>query len=352
VSGATQFEVRRAAIGETRFIAAPSEPGAGEAELRVDIAALTANTVTYAVHGQSLRYWDFYPAEHGWGRVPAWGFATVTRSRAPGLAEGERIYGFLTFADRLTLRLEPSGATGLSETSTHRAALPGAYNRYRRWSGVADPLVSVLQPLHATAYLFDDFLAANAFFGAEQLIVSSASSKTALGIAHALGLRAGRPRLIALTSPGNMAFTDETGAYDRVLPYAELETIPARPTAYIDLAGDRALRARVHERFGEHLTHSAAIGDTHMAEIGPKLAAPTGPRPQFFFAPAWLKLRQADWGEGGAAGRLDTAWATYVDWIRPHLTVRHEQGTDALTEAWTEAVAGRIPPRDARLLSL
>jgi hypothetical protein len=352
MSGATQFEVRRGAIGETRFTSAPSEPGAGEAELRIDMAALTANTVTYAVHGQSLRYWDFYPAADGWGRVPAWGFATAVRSRVPGLAEGERIYGFLAFADRLRLRLEPSGATGLTETSAHRTALPGAYNRYRRWPGVADPIVPVLQPLHATAYLFDDFLAANGYFGAEQLVVSSASSKTALGIAHALGLRVGRPRLIALTSPGNSAFTAATGAYDEVLPYAELETIPARPTAYIDLAGDRALRARVHARFGEHLTHSAAIGDTHMAEIGPKLAAPTGPRPQFFFAPAWLKQRQADWGDGGAAARLDTAWAGFVDWIRPHLTVRHEHGPDALTALWTQAVTGRVAPRDALLLSL
>jgi hypothetical protein len=47
--------------------AAP-EIGAGEALLRVDRVGLTANNVTYAVLGESFRYWDFFPAEPGWGR--------------------------------------------------------------------------------------------------------------------------------------------------------------------------------------------------------------------------------------------------------------------------------------------
>ena len=56
---------------------------------------LTANNVTYAVIGEAMSYWDFFPAEDGWGRVPMWGFAEVERSEAEGVEPGTRVYGYL-----------------------------------------------------------------------------------------------------------------------------------------------------------------------------------------------------------------------------------------------------------------
>ena len=51
--------------------------GDGEALLRVARVGMTANNVTYALTGDSLNYWAFFPAEAPWGRVPLWGFAEV-----------------------------------------------------------------------------------------------------------------------------------------------------------------------------------------------------------------------------------------------------------------------------------
>jgi len=39
------------------------------------------------------------------------------------------------------------------------------------------------------SFLVDDYLAENAFFGATSVMLSSASSKTAFGLAHLLHLR-------------------------------------------------------------------------------------------------------------------------------------------------------------------
>ncbi len=64
------------------------EPAAGEAVLRVDRVGLTANNVTYATFGQTMRYWDFFPTEPGSGVVPLWGFADVVASRVDGLSRG------------------------------------------------------------------------------------------------------------------------------------------------------------------------------------------------------------------------------------------------------------------------
>lgn len=42
--------------------------------------------MTYALLGLPPRYWDFFPAsEDGWGRLPAWGYATSAMPARTGL---------------------------------------------------------------------------------------------------------------------------------------------------------------------------------------------------------------------------------------------------------------------------
>ena len=77
------FEVNRTDLQQTRIVnPAPAPLGEGEVRLRVDRFALTTNNITYAVYGEAMQYWNFFPAaEPGWGRVPVWGFADVAESR-------------------------------------------------------------------------------------------------------------------------------------------------------------------------------------------------------------------------------------------------------------------------------
>src|SRR5690349_15950040 len=65
----------------------------GQVLLGVDAFGFTANNVTYAVFGEAMGYWSFFPAPDGWGRVPVWGFADVLRSEHPDVRVGERLYG-------------------------------------------------------------------------------------------------------------------------------------------------------------------------------------------------------------------------------------------------------------------
>src|SRR5207249_842707 len=115
---------------------------------------------------------------------------------------------------------------GLVDASAHRATLPPIYNQYTRVA--ADPAyeraheaeIAVFRPLFTTSFLLDDFLAENGFFDAGTVVLSSASSKTALGLAFLLSrARDGRPRVIGLTSAGNGGFVTGTGYYDVVLAY-------------------------------------------------------------------------------------------------------------------------------------
>ena len=214
------IEVTRDALATARTVdTAAVEPSDGEAVFRIDSFALTANNVTYGAVGDLVGYWNFYPAsEDGWGRIPVWGFADVAASRAEGVDVGDRYFGFWPMSTEAVLRPGSIGPTGFTDVTPHRVALPSIYNRYAKTPAGADEhaeaLTSLLRPLFATSFLIDAWLADEDIFGAESVVISSASSKTALGLAYLLKSNA-RATVVGLTSPSNVGFVEDTGAYDR-----------------------------------------------------------------------------------------------------------------------------------------
>ena len=90
------FLIARDDLHRTRFADAPMpELESGQALLAVDAFGLTSNNITYAMFGDAMSYWGFFPAEDGWGRMPVWGFAEVTASRHDAVEPGTRVYGYL-----------------------------------------------------------------------------------------------------------------------------------------------------------------------------------------------------------------------------------------------------------------
>jgi len=192
------FEVKRDDLHECRVVdAEPPELEPGQALLEVGGFGLTANNVTYAVFGEAMSYWDFFPAERGWGRIPVWGFADVAATTHDGLEQGTRIFGYLPPSTHLVVGPERVDGRGFVDASPHRAGLPPAYNSYARVD--ADPMYDpghedeqmLLGPLFFTSFLIDDFLDDNGFFEAGAVVLSSASSKTALTLAFLLDRREG-----------------------------------------------------------------------------------------------------------------------------------------------------------------
>src|SRR3954454_13293345 len=134
----TDFLVKRDDLRESRIAGSETpELEPGQALLRVDTFGLTANNVTYAVMGEAMSYWNFFPAEDGWGRVPMWGFAEVERSEADGVEAGTRLYGYLPPSSHLVVAPTEVDGRVFVDGSPHRAALPSAYHRYL--AGAGDP---------------------------------------------------------------------------------------------------------------------------------------------------------------------------------------------------------------------
>jgi hypothetical protein len=145
-----QFEVRRDDLSTFRFTEQVTpEIEDGETLAEVERFAFTANNISYAVVGEKLGYWNFFPVEEGWGVIPVWGFARVTKSKHPEVNVGERLYGYWPMATHLVMQPGRLRSDQLRDMSAHRAELPAVYNSYARASGEAhyDPSMDDERPV-------------------------------------------------------------------------------------------------------------------------------------------------------------------------------------------------------------
>jgi hypothetical protein len=366
---AADFEVRRDDLTETRIV--PSEPGdlrAGEALLVVDRFAFTANNITYAAFGDRLKYWQFFPAEGAWGRIPAWGYGTVVASECAGVAPGERYYGYYPMSTHVRLRPDRVSDAGFGDGAAHRQPLHPLYNQYSRTS--ADPLYDrerephtlLLRPLFITSFVLDDLLDDNGYFGADAVVLSSASSKTAWGVAFLLSERKRRGasvHVIGLTSPRNFEYVKRLGLYDTVVTYDVYATLPrSLRIAYVDFAGDAAVRANLHQHFGENVVYSTAVGFSHneTSQAPAASVALPGAAPSQFFAPDQIRKRSREWGRDGFASRFADAWRAVIvpasDPAKGWLRVAEGRGAGAVERIYRDALAGRVAPDAGNVLTL
>jgi len=354
----TDFLVKRDDLREYRVAeSATPEIGAGQALLRVDTFGLTANNVTYAVFGEAMSYWDFFPAEPGWGRVPMWGFAEVERSEAEGVGSGTRVFGYLPPSSHLVVAPVDAGEGSFVDGSPHREALPSAYHRYLTtrtdpfYRSDTEEIQMLLRPLFFTSFLIDDQLADEGFATSGPVLISSASSKTAIAAAFLLARREG-VELVGLTSPRNADFVERLAIYDRTVSYDAIDSLEPGPATFVDIAGDGEVRRAVHSHYGDRLVHSMTVGASHWEELGAGAGELPGPKPTFFFAPTRVVKRSADWGRDGLQARVAEAWHPFCEWTGGWLETIRGNGFEAVRSAYVDVLEGRVDPKHAHVLRL
>ncbi|MEM8618989.1 MAG: DUF2855 family protein [Actinomycetota bacterium] len=354
------LEVRRDDLGITRHTTdALPMLEEGQVLLRVDRVGLTANNVTYGAAGDMVGYWNFFPsADDGWGRIPVWGFADVIAGDVDGVAIGTRVFGYLPMATHLVVSPTRVSPSGFVDGAAHRADLPAVYNGYGFTT--ADPtyqpdtedLQAIFIPLFVTSFVLDDYLADNGDFGAEQIIISSASSKTSAGTALCtIGRDGSRPRVVGLTSPGRVEHVESLGCYDRVIAYDQIDELDLVASAFVDVAGNASVRHEVHRRLGDRLGASISVGLTHWDATATDEELP-GPSPEFFFAPSQIQKRVADWGQDGYQARLGVAWERLLEVAPSWATIVERPGLSGLEEAYLAMVQDAADPSEASIAVL
>ena len=388
------FLVHKKDLKQARFVPGPSEEAIfltdDEILLKIDQFAFTSNNVTYAAFGNAMNYWQFFPVavtDEAWGRIPVWGFANIVRlgstfvgngAVAPGALQlGERIYGYFPMSSHLVVKPSTVNPQGFSDGAAHRAKLHSVYNHYQRCAAVAtyradrEAQQMLVQPLFMTSYFIDDFLADHDFFGAAQVVLSSASSKTAFSTAHQLKLRQANsvaslagspaastvkaPKIVGLTSQSNALFVNALGCYNQVLTYAEISQLdPTIKTVFVDMAGNADIRRQIHEHFKDALSYSCSVGGTHWDALsvpGQGSSIP-GPKPTLFFAPAQIKKRSEQWGTKELQTRMGKAWLAFLPQLDDWMHVVQHPGEAAVLKVYQEFLAGRSHADQGHVLSL
>ena len=361
-----QFEVNRADFHDTRIVGTPGESGAtklepGQIRLSVERFALTTNNITYAVAGDMLDYWGFFPVgedagEKRWGRIPAMGLGSVAESAHPDIAVGGRYFGFYPMATDVVIDAAPHG-TAFRDVGAHRAEHAATYTGFRDVTTdvmfrpeQADEYL-LLWGVFMTSFLVDDYLADNEFMGATQTLVTSASSKTSICLAQCLAERDGH-RCIGLTSTRNRSFVENLALYDEVITYDEVDQLDATVgSALVDMAGSNPVRTAIHTHFADGLQVSLTVGATHWQDSGGSGSLP-GPTPEFFFAPGQSAKRAADWGVDELEDRIARSFHRLLDTTDQWLTVEHRTGPGGVESAYRSLLEGAAEPNCGYVVSM
>src|SRR3984893_15261475 len=328
---ATDFVVARNDLQQCKSIEMQLPDAAdlpGETLLvKIDRFAFTANNITYAVLGDELKYWQLFPAPPGFGNIPVWGFGDVIASKHPGVVEGERLFGYFPMATHLVIEAADVGKRTLRDGAAHRQGVAPVYNAYARvsfdpaFAGRQGDYQALLRPLFMLSFLVDDYLDEHGFYGARSVMLSSASSKTAFGLAHLLHTLRRDIRVIGLTSAANTDFVSSLGCYDEVVTYDRVTSLPSdSPVAFVDMAGNSELRAKLHQHFGDQMKYSGRIGLTHRSSLPDEPRLP-GAKPTWFSAPDQIPKRAKEWGPGGVDRRFRAAWSGFAPMLDRWLKV-------------------------------
>lgn len=345
-------QVKRNAIAETRIVDAALPPlGDGEVRLKIESFSVTANNVTYAVAGDSFGYWNFFPGEGDWGVVPMWGHAVVAESRHPEIAVGERVYGYLPMAESLDVLPGQVSAGGFTDMAAHRQPMSPIYNQYSRLA--ADPEHDparegermIFGPLFKTGFLIESFMRREGWFGADTLICTSASSKTAMALASVARDKSPGARRIGLTSAGNVDFVRGGGFYGEVLAYEDIEQLPQVPAVLVDFAGNARVIHAVHTALGDQLKYSCTVGATHVgAGFGQDNGPLPGPTPTLFFAPHHAVAAIQELGPRAFGEAVAASWTRFIGEAGGAVSIDARSGLEAAADAFVATVKGRADP--------
>eukprot|EP00300_Choanocystis_sp_HF-7_P030288 c39083_g1_i1.p1 GENE.c39083_g1_i1~~c39083_g1_i1.p1 ORF type:complete len:371 (+),score=73.14 c39083_g1_i1:41-1153(+) len=335
------------------------QPGPGQIVLQIDKLSITANTVTYAVAGDTIGYFKFFPStEQSCVHVPAWGLATVVASDTTQIATGTRVYGFLPMSSFVVITPGNVSDRAFVDVAEHRKSLPAVYNNYTILTSDAwyeeqyeDEMI-VFRPLFYTGFLLHDFIVSQGCFGARRVLITSASSKTSIALAFCLAQspQAQGYAIVGLTSASNKTFVSSLGLYSQVVTYDELGSIATGEDAVmVDMAGSHNLTMQIHMLLQDKLKHSCAVGITHWETSAQPKAPLPGPKPVFFFAPAQFANARKNCETRGEnlEDVVVGVWRRFLESTKSWYRSRRSVGPQQLVNGYGLVARGQLSPAEA-----
>ena len=359
-----QFQTLKDQFSKKRIVETTQEDkdiAGDEILVKIDRFAFTANNITYAVTGYMLGYWQFFPPvgeeADDWGVIPVWGFADVVKSNVADIPVGDRLFGYFSPSDFLKMKPSKVSPMRFTDGAAHRSKLPAGYNNYSRvnaepgYHSSMDNLRMLLWPLHMTSFCLWDAMKVKDFYGAKQVIVVSASSKTSVGLGYALKGDEDAPASIGITSDRNVDFVKGLDLYDTTVTYDTISEIDASiPTVIVDMSGNIQVLKALYKHLGDNRKYCINVGLTHWEKGGKdeNLAE----RSEFFFAPTHIQMRLKDWGPAGLQQRTSKFLMEAGIATQKWLNFKTIDGLSGLEEVYNEVCEGKISANQGLIVTM
>ncbi len=360
---ALDFTVKIDDLQQAKFVEKtyPDKLLSNQVLLEIDQFSFTSNNITYGVVGEQMNYWDFFPTQSGYGIIPAWGLANVIISNHPDVQVGQRFFGYYPMSSHLLVTIYSVSSKGFVDNTEHRKALPPIYNFYTNteqdptFAPETEKLISIFRPLFVTSFLIDDHLAEQNFYKASQILITSASSKTAQALACLLANRKKENALnfdlLGLTSKKNIEFVRQLNWYDQTMSYDSISQLNSNERfVVIDFAGNHNTQFKLQTLLNDKLIYNCLVGLVDWQNLEGENPLPK--KGEFFFAPAHAEKRQKEWGLAKFQQKIGIAWQQFMDAIQSTILIKEHIGTQGLEQLYLDMLNGKIDPKYGYIVRL
>jgi len=333
-------------------------------QILVDVEkfAFTSNNITYAVLGEMVKYWEFFPVkgqgESNWGVIPVWGYARIVESKLDDLPVGSRFFGYFPPAESLLMAPQNINPNGFIDGSEHRESLPAGYNFYYQANDhevinqQEENEHMMFYPLFVTAFCLHSMLKEKGWYDAEQILIISASSKTSIGLAYALREDRDAPMTIGLTSTKNLNFVRSSELYDKSVSYEGFEKIDAnKKTVIIDMSGNTIVLKNLHLHLGDNMCFTSNVGITHWRNLD-RVDGIIRERSEMFFAPAYMASLIKKYGKNEYGQRTSEFVKSTSKKIREWMHFREVDGLNGLEEIYGSVCSGDLLPNEGLIIKI
>lgn len=241
-----------------------------------------------------------------------------------------------------------------------------------------EDLTMLYRPLFWTSFWCEDWLFKSGYRGANNILISSASSKTAFCLAYLIRKRFDRgevsqKRVIGLTSKRNVAFTIGLSLYDDVVEYDSLATsastrvLPDQPWMYVDVSANDVLNTAVIAHLGQNLVASIALGMTNLSPSAPNALSANWTLNTFaddgekrkssdsmeaFFMVEWLNVRKHQLSPRDIHRMQDKAWKELMRDCVGWVSLERVFGAEDVKRAYERVVTEGFKPHEGFIWSL
>jgi len=338
--------------------------------LRIDKFAFSHMALGYLMKGYTRTfgaYHSFYKwADDGFYRSACWGYATVMESDHPKVSVGTRLFGLVPPCKYTVQPIGgtiPKGRDGEPEyVQIGNADLPYNLRRFSELEVVEDVTGPdptwddwkiVTKEIYTMAFYMDENLLVDTGM-INSVIISCASSKTALALAYCLRMRDMR-FVYGLTSQDHLDFCKSTELFHDVFTYDDVASLPNDHTiVYMDIKCDSQIRHDLTLRMGTNLMYSMVIGPAVFQKKMKEQVFEKRSREMLFDESSWRDRRRqvAEVTKTGRNEQLKYSFKAFVERMKNYVKLKHLSGPDALLQMYDRVYSNSVSPNEAFVCSL